>query len=110
MTREEFLRDILESQMELIINLFKVKNEMYGDGEDAHANFQQMANRWYPQHEPYYGMSRVIEALVDKHNVSLMMNGINDREYIDRQRDRILYSLLAIGLKKEQEGIDKMCS
>jgi len=97
MTKNEFLEEVVKPVFEQIKGLFEDKNKNYGTDADIYYNFRQMAQRNYMT-DDLEAQYSILEILLDKHNTSLIKNGLSDTEFLQRQCDRILYSLLAIGM------------
>lgn len=98
--RDEFIQ-ILDRELERVKELFKTKNKSYGSNDEVFHNFKETARRVYGDmfHE---AMWTVILTYMDKHMVALA-KGIQEEEFVERLRDIIVYSLLAIGLREEWE-------
>ncbi len=101
MTRKE-LREIIKSELVSITELFDVKNESYGAEDDAFHNFRQSALRIYGD-DSRGEMFTILLTLMDKHLVALANNGIDDKDFRDRLRDIIVYSLIGIAMGAEYE-------
>jgi hypothetical protein len=93
--REQIKRDVCE-----IIGLFEEKNESYGTRDDAFHNFRSSALRIYGS-DSYNSMFKVLLTLMDKHLVALANNGIKEKQYQERLRDIIVYSLIAMAMGRE---------
>jgi hypothetical protein len=96
MTRNE-LREIIESELVSITELFDVKNHSYGVDDDAFHNFRQSALRIYGD-DSRGEMFTVLMTLMDKHLVALVNKGIGDRDFSERLRDIIVYCLIGIAM------------
>ena len=102
MKRDEFMQ-ILDREQKEVKELFGYKNKGYGAENEAFHNFKETARRVHnsTSHE---AMWRVMLTYMDKHMVALA-KGIDEGEFVERCRDIIVYSLLAIGLRQEWESL-----
>lgn len=105
MKRDEFM-PIMEKQIEIVQRLFNQKNKGYGAEDEVFHNFKETARRVHnsTSHED---MWKVILTYMDKHMVALA-KGIDEYEFVNRLRDIIVYSLLAIGLHEEWESAQRL--
>lgn len=102
MKRDEFMT-IVDRELDEIKKLYATKNTSYGSNDEAFHNFKETARRVYSDtcHE---AMWSVMLTYIDKHMIALT-KGITEREFTERCRDIIVYSLLAIGLRQEWESL-----
>lgn len=100
MKRDEFI-PIRDREIEKVLNLYSSRNQSYGAEGEVFHNFKETARRVHndTSHE---AMWKVILTYMDKHMVALA-KGIQEEEFVERLRDIIVYSLLAIGLREEWE-------
>lgn len=101
MTRSEFA-DFAGMKFGEIMELFKQKNQRYGQDNNTFFNFRSSALRIYGDCT-YESMFKVLLTYMDKHLVALANKGIHEPEYESRLKDVIVYSLLAIGLEAEYQ-------
>ena len=106
MNREDLV-EIIEEQADEVVQLFKHKNKDYGDDVDAFYNFRETARRIYDlgDHED---MLKVLMTYMDKHLVAITNSLMNTSEYEERFRDIIVYSLIAIAIKKDEEAMERL--
>lgn len=105
MTRTEFV-GMLDGLFAEMKALFEQKNESYGADDDLFYNFRETARRvirgaFVDQHEDMFS---VLACYIDKHWVALCNRGLADPEFEQRFKDIIVYSLMAIAMKREKEG------
>ena len=101
MTGAELDSFILD-ELSRIKSLFNRKNAGYGDSEDGLYNFRETARRYLGEETPE-AMYRVLAILRDKHDATISKNGLNDPDFVERMRDSVVYGLLALAIKSEQE-------
>lgn len=89
-----------KTELDSILALMDYKNGNYGDGEDAFFNFRNTAMRVEGNTEPD-SMYKMLMTYMDKHLCALAKNKMSDKEFIERHKDIIVYSLIAIAMKKE---------
>ena len=105
MTRDEFMI-ILDRELDQAEGLFTRKNKSYGDQNQVFYNFQETARRVFDD-TSCGSMWKVMYTYMDKHMVALT-NGITEREFVERLRDIVVYSLLGIALHAEHEVIETL--
>lgn len=98
MTREEF-KQLLDTELQRVQDLFNLKNQSYGNQQDLFHNFRQSAMRIFNDEAPHAQFS-VLMTLADKHWVALANKGLDDRECEDRLRDMIVYCLIGLAMKE----------
>lgn len=102
MNRDQ-LNQIILDEIEKLKFLFTKKNTGYGGDEDGLYNFRESAARHFGEQTPE-NMYKVLAILRDKHDVALAKNGLNDPDFSERMRDSVVYGLLALAIKRYQEG------
>jgi hypothetical protein len=98
MTREE-LKTIIDEEISHIQSLFAAKNDGYGGSQDGLYNFRASAKRYFGTEAPE-DMYTVLSILRDKHEATLAKNGLNDPHFVERTRDSIVYSLIALAMNR----------
>lgn len=101
MDRSDLL-PIIDSNFEDIKSLFTIKNASYGSDNDLFHNFRNTALR-VNKDNGYESMFKVLLTYMDKHLVALANKGIDEREFESRFQDVIVYSLIAIAMKRESD-------
>lgn len=101
MTREDF-EGLLNEQLESIRRLFDLKNQSYGISDDVFHNFRSTALRVFGTDE-HEKMFQVLLTYMDKHLVVLANKGIREREFEERLRDVMVYSLIAIAMGRNYQ-------
>lgn len=104
MTHKE-LKDTISAILCDVNEKFSEKNSNYASGNDAFYNFRETARRLLQSESPV-AMVKVLMIYMDKHWTTLTKNGIHDTEFVDRFQDIIVYSLIALAIKREAEAID----
>lgn len=84
MTREDFLT-LAEVEFANIQNLFRRKNESYGQNNDLFHNFRSTAKRVLNDCS-FSSMFKVLFAYMDKHLVAVANRGLDDQEFEERRR------------------------
>ena len=102
MNRETFVPNIVESEFKKILDLFQFKNVSYGSETDLFHNFRNTAKRVFKD-DSYDGMYKSLLTYMDKHLVALANKGLQDKEFIERNRDIIVYCLLAMAMYQDRE-------
>lgn len=105
MTRTEFA-EFAKKKLEEVMELFRQKNQSYGQGADAFFNFKSSGRRVYGV-ESYENSFRVLLTYMDKHLVALANKGIDEPEFESRLKDVIVYCLLAMGMGEERKKLWK---
>ena len=100
------LLEHFKTELDAVMDVMGYKNGNYGAGEDAFHNFRNTAMRIEGNSEPD-SMYKMLMTYMDKHLCALAKNKMSDKEFIERHRDIIVYSLIAIGMKKELENKNK---
>ena len=100
-TRKAMLEHF-QSETAAILDLMGYKNGNYGADEDAFHNFRNTAQRIEGNSDPD-SMYKMLMIYMDKHLCALAKNKMADKEFIERHRDIIVYSLIAISMKLESE-------
>ena len=103
MNRETFVPNIVEPEFKKILDLFQFKNVSYGSGTDLFHNFRNTAKRVFKD-DSYDGMYKSLLTYMDKHLVALANKGLQDKEFIERNRDIIVYCLLAMAMYQDREN------
>lgn len=99
MTREDLVK-LVESEVASIVDLFKRKNESYGDDTNAFYNFEETAREVLKSDSPNAAL-RVLLAYVHKHFLALCNRGLDDPEFDQRCRDIIVYMLIALAMRRK---------
>jgi hypothetical protein len=102
MTRDQF-KQIMGKTLDEIRGVFDYKNTSYGKADDAFHNFRSSAIRCFGEDTPE-NMYKVLLVLVDKHLVAVANKGLEDAEFVERMKDIIVYSLIAIGMYEDRKG------
>ena len=102
MNRGTFVPNIVEPEFKKILDLFQFKNVSYGSETDLFHNFRNTAKRVFKD-DSYDGMYKSLLTYMDKHLVALANKGLQDKEFIERNRDIIVYCLLAMAMYQDRE-------
>jgi hypothetical protein len=97
-TKQDLL-DLIDELLPQIREKFAYKNKSYGRDEDAFHNFRNTARRVLND-DSFEGMYKTLLVYKDKHDVALANRGMDDPEYEERFIDNIVYSLIAIGMRR----------
>lgn len=105
--QKEKADELVEGILSLVKAKFVTKNSNYADYEgvepDMLYNFRQLAKRQFGSATPE-NMIKVVNVLVDKHQVTLAKNGINDSEFKERVIDVLVYHVIALMIYMEGEA------
>jgi hypothetical protein len=93
------LLNLIDELLPQIRDKFAYKNKAYGRDEDAFHNFRNTAKRVLND-DSFEGMYKTLLVYKDKHDVALANRGMDDPEFEERFIDNIVYSLIAIGMKR----------
>jgi hypothetical protein len=96
--RKELI-EYFKEEINNILDLVQYKNGNYGDNEDAFFNFRNSARRIENDISPN-SMYKMLMTYMDKHLCALAKNKMDDSEFVERNRDVIVYSLIAIAMKR----------
>ena len=91
--------DDFKANVEKILELVGYKNGNYGEGGDAYFNFRQVAQRIENDQSPN-SMYKILMTYMDKHMCALAKNKMDDKEFLERHLDIIVYSLIAMSMKQ----------
>ena len=87
------------ANVQKVLDLVGYKNVNYGEGGDAFFNFRQVAQRMENDQSPD-NMYKVLMTYMDKHMCALAKNKMEDKEFLERHLDIIVYSLIAMSMKQ----------
>jgi hypothetical protein len=98
-TSRQEMADIIVAKLDEIRAKFTYKNGNYGADDDAFFNFRSTSHRVLND-DSAEGMYRALMVYMDKHLCALSKNGLADKEFEDRNEDTIVYSLIAIAMRR----------
>jgi hypothetical protein len=91
------LAEIIIAETDRAKLLFVAKNRAYGSDKEALYNFKAVAERELGSGS-FENMYKALRVAMAKHDCVLVKDGLADPDFVERTRDVIVYSLIALGM------------
>ena len=95
--KRQDLAEIIIAETDRAKLLFLSKNRAYGSDEEAFYNFKAVAERELGSGS-FENMYKGLRVAMAKHDCVLVKDGLHDPDFVERTRDVIVYSLIALGM------------